>query len=83
MILTVHVKPNAQETKIVAWQDAATVTIAVHALPKEGEANRELINFLAKRLKVAKSLVEIKRGQGSRVKHVSIPDKIQLSALKN
>jgi len=79
MILTVEVKPNAHETKVIAWKDAATVVIAVKAPPTEGKANRELINFLSKEFSVAKSLIEIVRGQGSRVKHVKIPDGTKLN----
>ncbi len=73
MILTVHVKPSARETKIISWQDAATVTIAIAAPPAGGKANQELIRFLARELGVAKSKINIKRGQGSRVKHVELP----------
>ncbi|MFH1711878.1 MAG: DUF167 domain-containing protein [Patescibacteria group bacterium] len=78
MILTVEVKPNAHETKIVAWKDAATVVVAIAAPPTEGKANQELIKFLSKEFGVAKSLIEIVRGQGSRVKHVKIPDGTKL-----
>lgn len=74
MILTVEVKPNSRENKIIAWRDRGTVVIAIKAPPKDGKANRELINFLSKHFKIAKSLIEIKRGQGSRVKHVFLPD---------
>ncbi|MCH8049477.1 YggU family protein [Patescibacteria group bacterium] len=82
MILTVEVKPKARKTKIVSWKDAGTVVIAIAAPATEGRANRELLNFLSKRLKIAKSLIEIKRGQGSRVKHISIPDNADLSTLE-
>lgn len=83
MILTVHVKPNARETKIISWKDAGTVIIAVAAPPVDGRANKKLINFLAKRLGIAKSLIEIKRGQGSRVKHLSIPDSTNLDLINS
>ena len=82
MILTVEVKPNTRETKIVAWKDAQTVVIAVAAPPTEGKANRELINFLARELKIAKTLIEIKRGQGARVKHIKIPDGTNLAVMQ-
>ena len=83
MILTVEVKPNAHETKIMSWKDAGTVVIAIKSPPVYGKANQELIKFLSKQLKIAKSLIEIKRGQGNRVKHVSLPDPINLSSLKH
>ena len=78
MILTVEVKPNVRETKIVAWKDRGTVVIAIKEPAIDGKANQALIKFLAKEFKVAKSLIEIKRGQGSRVKHVSLPDSVKL-----
>ena len=81
MILTVEVKPNARETKVISWKDAQTVIIAIAAAPVDGKANQTLIRFLAKELRVAKSLIEIKRGQGARVKHVSLPDGTDLSTL--
>ncbi|MFH1631974.1 MAG: DUF167 domain-containing protein, partial [bacterium] len=73
MILTVEVKPNAKQTKIVSWKDGGTVVIAVAAPPTDGKANAELVRFLSRQLGVAKSLVEIKRGKGARVKHVEVP----------
>lgn len=81
MILTVQVKPNANETKLISWKDSATVIVAIKAPPKDGEANRELIKFLAKQLNIAKSLVEIKRGHTGRVKLIKLPDTIDLGGL--
>lgn len=82
MILTVEVKPNAHETRVVAWKDARTVVVAVAAPPAEGKANTELVRFLAKQLNIAKSLIEIKRGAGGRVKHLALPDETRLDALQ-
>lgn len=81
MILSVEVKPSAHRTEVVSWKDAGTVIIRVSAPATEGKANRELITFIAGQLGVAKSLVEIKRGAGSRVKHISIPDNTNLDPL--
>ncbi|PIX62382.1 hypothetical protein CO057_04565 [Candidatus Uhrbacteria bacterium CG_4_9_14_0_2_um_filter_41_50] len=73
MILTVKVRPNSRQTKISGWIDAGTVVIDIKSPPIDGKANIELINFLAKELGIAKSLVTIKRGQGSKVKHIELP----------
>ena len=81
MILTVHVKPGAKETKIVSWRDEGSVTVAIAAPPVDGKANQELIRFLSKRLGIAKSLITIKRGHSGRVKHVELPDKTRLNHL--
>lgn len=78
MLLTVHVKPNSHQTKIVGWRDRATVVIAIREPAVDGKANRALILFLAKALKVPKTSIEIKRGQGRRVKHVDLPDDADL-----
>lgn len=78
MILTVEVKPNARETKILGWKDAGTVRIAIAAPAQDGKANKALIEFLAKEYKLAKSLIEIVRGHTGRVKHVRIPDNIKI-----
>ena len=38
MILVVHIKPNAKQTKIIAKLDDQTFVIAVHAPATEGRA---------------------------------------------
>jgi uncharacterized protein (TIGR00251 family) len=81
MILTVHAKPSARETKVVSWRDEGTVIIALCAQPVDGKANQELIRFLSKKLGIAKSLVTIKRGQSGRVKHIEMPDDTSLAHL--
>ena len=81
MIVTIHVKPNAQHTRVIGWRDEGTVTIAIAAPPVDGKANQELIRFLSKRLGIAKSLITIKRGHSGRVKHVELPDKTRLNHL--
>jgi len=73
MILTVIAKPGAKETKITAWRDEGTICIDVSAPPIDGKANRELIKFLAKALKIPQTFITIKRGQGSKVKHIELP----------
>ncbi|MDA0208071.1 MAG: DUF167 domain-containing protein [bacterium] len=78
MLLTILVKPNSHQTKIVGWRDRSTVVIAVCEPAVDGKANRALILFLAKRLNLPKSRVEIRRGQSGRVKHVHLPDDANL-----
>jgi len=74
MILTVHVKPGASKTRFISWMDKTTAIIALAAPPVDGKANQELVAFLSKRLKVAKSFITIKRGHSGRVKHLELPD---------
>ncbi len=82
MILTVNVKPNAHETKIVGWRDAGTVMIAITAPPVEGKANQKLIDFLADKLNLPITFIAIKRGPSGKVKHLALPDGINLSNIK-
>ena len=81
MILTVHVKANSRKSQVIAWLDSGTVKINISKPAKDGEANRELINFLAKKIKIAKSLINIKRGHSSRVKHIELPNLTNLDQL--
>ncbi len=81
MILAVHVKPGARETKVESWRDEGTAIIAVAAPPVDGKANQELLRFLSKQLGIAKSLITIKRGHSGRVKHIELPDKTKLDHL--
>lgn len=48
------------------------VGIQISAPPKEGEANEELVSYLATLLGVKKSAVTLERGSKSRQKTVSI-----------
>lgn len=82
MILTVHVKPNARKTQFISWLDERTVVIALAAPATEGKANEELVDFLAEKLDLAKSLIGIKRGHTSKVKHLELPANISLAGLK-
>lgn len=81
MILTVEVKPNAKESKVLGWKDRGTVVISISAPAKDGKANAALIALLSEKLGVAKSLIEIRRGHTGRVKHIELPDTIDLVEL--
>jgi uncharacterized protein len=48
------------------------LVIALNSAPDKGKANDELIDFLARTLKVARSAIEIVRGQTSRRKTIRI-----------
>lgn len=76
MRLTLFVQPNAKENMIVSWLDDSTVKVKVKAPAKEGKANKELISFLAKTLKIPKSSLSIIRGAQARMKQIEIPDEI-------
>ena len=81
MILVVHVKPNAKDTKVVDKLDDRTFIIALHAPATEGKANEELVAFLSDKLKFAKTFINLSRGNHSRVKHLEIPDGTDVRSL--
>ncbi len=70
--LQVYVKPNANKTALVEiTQDDLHITL--HAPPQDGKANKELILFMAKLLKIPKTQITLLRGEGSRHKLLSLP----------
>ena len=46
--LLLNIKPNARSTGVVAVDQDAGVTLRIHAPPRDGEANEEVVRFLAK-----------------------------------
>lgn len=69
--LSILVKPNAKQT-IVTDITSEGVGLQVAAPPSEGEANTELVRFLAKLLGIRKSDVSVDKGQKSRKKTILI-----------
>jgi len=71
VVFTVRVVPRASKNEIVGFHgDALKVRLA--APPVEGRANEALIAFLAHRLGVRKSQVEIVAGATSRQKIIRV-----------
>jgi uncharacterized protein (TIGR00251 family) len=63
----VRVVPRASRNRVVGIQDGA-LKVALTAPPVDGAANEALRKLLAKALGVAKSEVEILRGDRARIK---------------
>jgi uncharacterized protein len=72
LTLTVRARPNARATKCVAVMDDGSLKVDLHAAPEDGEANAELIRFLAGEFLVAQSRVELVSGHRGRAKAVRI-----------
>lgn len=70
--ITVWVKPNAKNTRLLNMTDEA-LHIALHAKPKQGEANMELIAFISLLFKVPKTHIYLIRGETGRKKLLSLP----------
>jgi len=69
--IQIRVQPRASRTEIVGLQgDALKIRLA--SPPVDGAANRELVAFLAKRLRRPKSSVRIERGQNGRRKSIHV-----------
>ena len=58
MDILVKAIPNSRQTEIIEEKDNY-LKIRLKAVPKKGKANRELIKFLAKYFKIAKSQITI------------------------
>ncbi|MCX6743240.1 MAG: DUF167 domain-containing protein [Candidatus Parcubacteria bacterium] len=70
-IIKVKVIPNSKLNKIVEQKDDF-YKIKLTAPAHEGKANKALLNFLSRELKVAKSKITIIKGNKSREKTVLI-----------
>ncbi len=67
--IQVRVTPRASRTKIEAGDP---VRIYVTAAPTDGEANRAVLETLSKALGIAKSKMQIVRGETSRAKTIAV-----------
>ena len=70
-IISVRVTPRSSKNQALVDTDGS-LKVWVTAAPVEGEANKAVCDFLAERLKIAKSRVSIVSGDASRVKRISI-----------
>lgn len=68
----VKVIPGAPKTEIREEMADGTIKVAVAAKPEKGEANQELITFLAKVLEVRKYQVKIISGLSDKNKLVKV-----------
>lgn len=71
MILEVKITPNAAKNEILRWEGARLV-IKIKGVPEKGKVNENLIDFLSKTLKIAKSQIKIVTGHTSRLKKLNI-----------
>ena len=69
--LSLHIQPRAGRTEVVGPHGNA-LKIRLAAPPVDGEANEELVGFLAKTLGVAKRAVSIESGGTGRKKRVRV-----------
>jgi uncharacterized protein (TIGR00251 family) len=72
--LTIDASPGASKSEVVGvnrWRGALRIKVA--AIAREGEANEELVRFLAERLSVPRKSIRILSGERASVKTVFVP----------
>lgn len=65
-IIKLKISPNASKNEII--KNDSEIKIKITAQPVENKANKALIEFLSKQLKIAKSNIEIIKGETSKEK---------------
>lgn len=71
ILLRIHAKPGAKQNAITDIMDEA-IGVQIAAPPVDGEANAELVKYIAKVLQLRKSDVSVDRGSKSREKALLI-----------
>lgn len=66
LIIKLKISPNASKNEIIKKDEEIKVKIT--AQPIENKANKALIEFLSKKFKIAKSNIEIVKGETSKEK---------------
>lgn len=66
-LIKCRIQPSASKTAISGIHDNS-IKITLAAPPVDGKANKELRNFISKKLKISKSKIDIVRGIKSRSK---------------
>ena len=72
-LIHLRVVPKARRSEIVG-ADGSELKIRIAAIPDKGQANTELIRFLADFFSVGKSAIELIRGEASRHKCVCMKE---------
>lgn len=70
--LFILAKPHAKKTAFLAVSDQG-LSVALHAKPIKGAANKELTSYLAKIFRLPKNQVFLQLGEGSKHKRVIVP----------
>jgi uncharacterized protein (TIGR00251 family) len=73
ILFNIKVVLKASQTEFVGWENDE-LKIRLAANPEKGEANKELIHFLARLLKIGKSKIEIVQGETSSHKRICIKE---------
>ncbi len=74
MDLRVKVIPKSSKTELAGILPDGTWKVKVAAVPEKGKANRELIEFLAQKLGVAKTRIRIVSGETLALKRIRVDE---------
>jgi len=66
LIIKLKISPNASKNEII--KNDSEIKVKITAQPIENKANKALVEFLSKKLKIAKSNIEIVKGETSKEK---------------
>jgi len=69
LLITVYVQPRAAKNAVVGLHGGA-LKLRLTAPPVDGAANKMCLQFLAKKLNIPKSALQIENGQTSRTKTI-------------
>jgi uncharacterized protein (TIGR00251 family) len=72
ILLRIKAVPGSSINKIADIQEGV-LRIKIKAPAVEGAANKELIKFLSKTLRIAKSDIDILKGETSKIKSIRVP----------
>jgi len=83
LVLVIRISPNSSKNEIITTGEI--IKIKITAQPVENKANKALINFLSKYLKIPKTAIEIIKGETSKDKTILIKifDEERLQNIKN
>jgi len=72
--LLVHVRPGVAREPGVSGLHGTALCVRVRARPVEGAANDEVLQVLAKALRVPRRALTVRRGARSRTKRIAVSD---------
>ena len=73
LFVSLNVKPNSKQDAVLSL-DSESVSIAIAAEARDGEANQAVVEFVAQIFNVKKYQVSLVRGHKSHSKLVSVED---------
>ena len=73
VVLNIKAQPSASKNEFSGLYGEDAIKIRIRAAAVEGAANKELVKFLSKSFKIAKSEIAFKSGETSKIKRVRFP----------